>query len=75
VVVRIGSRVKVADEDGLSEFVIVTPDQADLVSGLVSAESAMGRAVLGRPVGAQATVETRFGQRRVWIVAAGEDGA
>lgn len=70
---RIGSRVRVEDEDGLSEFVIVTPDEADPAAGRVSADSPMGRAVLGRVPGAALTVETRFGQRQARIVAIGED--
>lgn len=50
-VVRIGSRVSVRDRDGEAEFRIVEPHEADAVAERVSAESPLGRALLGRRVG------------------------
>ncbi len=50
-VVRIGSRVCVRDGDGDAEFRIVEPHEADAVAERASAESPLGRALLGRRVG------------------------
>jgi transcription elongation factor GreA len=50
-VIRIGSRVCVRDEDGEAEFHIVDPAEADAVAERVSADSPIGRALLGRHVG------------------------
>ena len=50
-VVRLGSRVCVRDTDGDAEFRIVEPHDADPVAERVSAESPLGRALLGRRVG------------------------
>jgi transcription elongation factor GreA len=50
-VIRIGSRVCVRDEDGLAEFQIVDPAEADAIRERVSADSPIGRALLGRHVG------------------------
>jgi transcription elongation factor GreA len=49
--VRIGSRVCVRDSDGDAEFRIVEPRDADAVAERLSAESPLGRALLGRRVG------------------------
>jgi transcription elongation factor GreA len=50
-VVRVGSRVRVKDVDGEDEFILVPPEEADIVVDQVSAESPLGRALLGRRVG------------------------
>jgi transcription elongation factor GreA len=50
-VVRVGSRVRVRDEDGEEEFTIVADCQADAFADLISAESPFGRALLGHQVG------------------------
>jgi transcription elongation factor GreA len=50
-VIRIGSRVCVRDEDGDAEFRIVDPAEADPIAERVSADSPIGRALLGRHVG------------------------
>ncbi|HYW25411.1 MAG TPA: GreA/GreB family elongation factor [Terriglobales bacterium] len=50
-VIRVGSRVCVRDEDGDAEFQIVDPAEADAVRERVSADSPIGRALLGRHVG------------------------
>ncbi len=49
--VRIGSRVCVRDEDGEAEFRIVDPADADAIAEHVSADSPLGRALLGSHVG------------------------
>jgi transcription elongation factor GreA len=41
----------VRDSDGDAEFRIVEPQEADAVAERVSAESPLGRALLGRQVG------------------------
>ncbi len=50
-VVRLGSRVRVRDEDGEEEFAVVAHIEADAVADRVSVESPLGRALLGRRVG------------------------
>lgn len=50
-VVRIGSWVSIRDGDGDAEFRIVEPAEADAIADRVSAESPLGRALLGRRVG------------------------
>lgn len=50
-VIRIGSRVCVRDADGEAEFQIVDPAEADAVAERVSADSPIGRALLGRHAG------------------------
>jgi transcription elongation factor GreA len=49
--VRIGSQVRIRDPDGVAEFRVVEPHEADAVAERVSAESPLGRALLGRRVG------------------------
>ncbi len=50
-VIRVGSRVRVHDRDGEAEFDIVEPGEADAISSRVSAESPLGRALLGQRIG------------------------
>ncbi len=50
-VVRIGSRVRVRDEDGEEEFALVPHYDADATADRVSADSPIGRALLGRHAG------------------------
>jgi transcription elongation GreA/GreB family factor len=49
--VRIGSRVRVQDDDGDVEFSIVAPEDADCMADRISIDSPLGRALLGRRVG------------------------
>jgi transcription elongation factor GreA len=49
--IRIGSRVCVRDEDGVVEFHIVDPAEADARAKRLSAASPLGRALLDRRVG------------------------
>jgi transcription elongation factor GreA len=49
--VRIGSLVSIRDDDGEAEFRIVEAHEADAIAERVSAESPLGRALLGRRVG------------------------
>jgi transcription elongation GreA/GreB family factor len=50
-VVRIGSRVRVRDEDGEDEFALVPHRDADAMADRVSADSPIGRSLLGRRAG------------------------
>lgn len=49
--VRIGSRVRVQDADGEDEFTLVPEHDADARASRLSADSPLGRALLGRHVG------------------------
>ncbi len=49
--VKVGSRVRVRDEDGEEEFTIVPECEADAFADRISAESPFGRALLGHQVG------------------------
>jgi len=50
-VIRVGSRVRVGDEDGDEEFTIVAECEAAAFADRISAESPFGRALLGHQVG------------------------
>lgn len=50
-VIRVGSRVRIQDEDGDALFEIVDPADADALAERVSVDSPIGRALLGRHVG------------------------
>jgi transcription elongation factor GreA len=50
-VIRVGSRVRIQDEDGEAAFRIVDPAEADAFAELVSADSPLGRALIGCNVG------------------------
>jgi transcription elongation GreA/GreB family factor len=50
-VIRIGSRVRVRDEEGDAEFEIVPHEEADYAAERVSAASPLGRALLGHRQG------------------------
>ncbi len=49
--IRIGSRVRVRDSDRDAEYRIVAAEDADAAAGRLSAESPLGRALLGRQAG------------------------
>lgn len=55
--VRLGSRVTVMDQDGVQEsFTIVGSAEADPRNGMISNESPVGRALLGKRVGEEVVV-------------------
>lgn len=66
--VVIGSRVRIRDDDGEEEFVIVTPDEARAGERRISVRSAMGGALLGRLAGATVHVRAPGGVRVVQVV-------
>jgi transcription elongation factor GreA len=66
--IRVGSRVCVRDADGAVEFSIVEPAEADVAEARVSAESPLGRALLGRHVGDQVRYRAPGGVLAVTVV-------
>jgi transcription elongation GreA/GreB family factor len=66
--VRLGSRVRLHDQDGASEFTIVGPGESDVVAGLISDVSPLGRALLGHGPGDRVDVRAPGGLRSVHIL-------
>jgi transcription elongation factor GreB len=63
-----GAWVSIEQEDGeRRELRIVGPDESDPAQGLLSMESPLGRALLGKRVGDDVTVQTPKGKREVVI--------
>ncbi len=67
-VVRMGSRVRVRDVDGEEEFAVVPPDEADITANRVSANSPLGRALLGKRLGDVIRFGTPGGEMAVTVV-------
>ena len=68
-VVRAGAFVTLRDDEGgRGEYQVVEPDAADAAARRISAESPMGRALLGKREGDQATVERPRGAADYEIV-------
>ncbi len=67
-VIRIGSRVRVRDVDGEAEFAVVGPEEADAAAERVSAESPLGRALLGRRLGEHVRFRAPGGVLAVTVV-------
>ena len=66
--VRLGSRVRVRDADGDAQFSIVPADEADCMADRVSADSPLGRALLGRCAGDQVRFRAPGGVLTVTVV-------
>jgi transcription elongation factor GreA len=66
--VSIGSSVTVESEDGEETFAIVGSAEARPAEGRISNESPVGRALLGKRVGEEATVKTPDGVRYLKIM-------
>jgi transcription elongation factor GreA len=60
-IVDLGSKVKVKDEFGEETFTIVGPVEADPRKGLISLESPVGKALLGKTKGDKVKVTTPGG--------------
>lgn len=73
--VHVGSQVRVRDADGEDEYTIVRRGAADATHGRISADSPVGRAVLGRLPGEEVEVRTPGGIRLLTIVAIVPEGA
>ena len=67
-VVRLGSRVRVLCVDGEVQFNIVEPVEADIAEERLSAESPLGRALLGRRVGEEVRFRAPGGAQAVTVV-------
>jgi transcription elongation GreA/GreB family factor len=66
--IGLGSRVRVSDPDGSEDLSIVGPDEADARAGLISMQSPVGRALLGRSAGEEVKVRTPEGVRGLTVV-------
>jgi transcription elongation factor GreA len=71
-VIHIGSRVRVRDVDGEAEFAVVPHEEADAAAERVSAESPLGRALLGRGLGEEVRFRAPGGVLSVTIVNIGD---
>ncbi len=60
--------LQASEQDAPLVFRIVGPDEADPLAGKISANSPVGRALLGRPSGATVQVETPIGTRQYTIL-------
>ncbi len=69
--IRVGSRVRVRDADGQVEFNIVEPAEADIAAERISAESPLGRALLGRQTGDEVRFRAPGGLLSVTVVEVG----
>jgi transcription elongation factor GreA len=70
-IIRIGSRVRIQDADGVAEFRLVQPEDADAVAERVSCESPLGRALLGRRTGEEVRFHAPGGVLTVTVVEVG----
>jgi len=68
--VYFGAWVTIEDEDGKqSRYRIVGPDEQDLKLGLISIDSPLARALIGKALDAEVRVQTPTGEQFVYIVA------
>jgi transcription elongation GreA/GreB family factor len=72
--IRLGSRVRVRDVEGEAEFDIVPPEDADAQQRRVSADSPIGRALLGRRLGEQVRFPAPGGLLAVTVVSVQDGG-
>lgn len=68
--VRIGSKIKVLDEEFKEEvsYVVVGSQEADPMNGRISEDSPFGRALLGKSEGEEVTVEAPAGAMKFKIL-------
>jgi transcription elongation factor GreA len=66
--VRVGSRVRLRTDHVEEEYRVVAPEDAAPAAGLISMQSPVGRALLGRAVGEQVSVRTPEGVRGLTVV-------
>jgi transcription elongation factor GreA len=66
--VQLGSKVRVKDEFGEENFTIVGPVEADPKKGLISLESPVGKALLGKSKGDKVKVATPAGSRTMQVL-------
>jgi transcription elongation factor GreB len=58
-----------ADDGRRSQYRLVGPDEFDFAADYISVDSPLGRAVLGKPLGAEVVVRTPEGERHYELVA------
>lgn len=61
-VVQVGSTVKLKSDEGEKQYTIVGSNEADPANGLISNESPLGQAFIGRKVGDKVNVNAPKGQ-------------
>jgi transcription elongation factor GreA len=66
--VALGSKVKVKDELGETSYTIVGPPEADPAKGLISLESPVGKALLGKAKGDKVKVSTPGGTHTLTVL-------
>ena len=68
--VYFGAWVTIEDEQGkTSRYRIVSPDELDLKQGLISIDSPLARALIGKALDAEVRVQTPDGEQFVYITA------
>lgn len=68
--VYFGAWVTIENEDGIqSLYRIVGPDELDLKQGLISIDSPLARALIGKALDAEVRVQTPTGEQCVYVVA------
>lgn len=68
--VYFGAWVTLEDEDGVeSRYRIVGPDRLDLKQGLISIDSPLARALIGKALDAEVRVQTPTGDKLWYVVA------
>ncbi|VVM88894.1 Transcription elongation factor GreB [Pseudomonas fluorescens] len=68
--VYFGAWVTIENEDGIqSRYRIVGPDELDLKQGLISIDSPLARALIGKALDAEVRVQTPTGEQCVYVVA------
>ena len=66
--IALGSSVRVREADGEEEYTIVSPGEVDATVGRISAESPVGKALMGRRPGECVQVQTPGGWRALTVV-------
>jgi transcription elongation GreA/GreB family factor len=72
VVVGLGCTVRCRDEDGEYTYTMVCPGDADVMRGLLSVTSPVGRALLGHCAGEEVMAQTPSGARFLTILSVDE---
>jgi len=67
--VYLGAKVVLEDKKGTKlEYTIVSPDEADPIEGLISSESPLGKAIIGKKVGDEVKFEAPQGLMELKII-------
>lgn len=67
-IVKVGSKIKIKDDGTVKEYKIVGSEEADPTQGLISNESPIGRAFLGRKLGEIVKIQVPKGAIRWKII-------